>query len=106
MDGLTQWIREKAAELGLSKIGIAPADALADEGRRLKDWLGLGFHGEMAWMEREPDKRSDPRALFPNAKTVIAAAVNYFTPHRHAGDPGSGKISRYAWGDEIGRAHV
>jgi len=100
VDGLTQRIREKAAELGLSNIGIAPAHALADEGGHLKDWLGLGFHGEMAWMEREPEKRSDPRVLFPNAKTIIAAAVNYFTPHRHAGDPGSGKISRYAWGDD------
>lgn len=100
MEDLTHRIREKAAGLGISKIGIAPADALAKEGERLENWLGLGFHGGMAWMEREPEKRADPRVLFPNAKTVIAAAVNYFTPHRHTDEPGSGKISRYAWGDD------
>ena len=100
MVSLAQKIKDKAAELGISKIGIAPADALADEGRRLENWLGHGFQGEMAWMEREPEKRSDPRVLFPGAKTIIAAAVNYFTPHRHDESSESGKISRYAWGDD------
>lgn len=93
-------IRIKARDLGIQKIGIVPADALSPEGPRLKEWLDRGFHGEMAWMEREPDKRADPRLLFPPAKSVIAAAVNYFTPHRHAARDKTGKISRYAWGDD------
>src|SRR5688500_1173019 len=54
----------------------------------------------MAWMEREPEKRSDPRILFPPAQSVIVVGLNYFTPHEHENDPAKGKISRYAWGDD------
>ncbi|MGD9588935.1 MAG: tRNA epoxyqueuosine(34) reductase QueG [Pyrinomonadaceae bacterium] len=100
MHSFEQAIRQKAGELGIQKVGFAPAEALADEGSRLRSWLGRGFHGEMLWMARDPEKRADPRILFPAAKTVISAAVNYFTPHEHAETDGRGKISRYAWGDD------
>jgi len=94
---LSKKIREKAGEFGIHRIGFAPADALSIERNRLTEWLARGNHGEMRWMEREPEKRTDPRILFPPAKSVISAAVNYFTPHQHEGH---GKISRYAWGDD------
>ena len=70
------------------------------EGEFLEGWLGREFHGEMRWMEREPEKRSNPRLILPDVKSVIALALNYYTPHEHDGDPGKGKISRYAWGDD------
>ncbi len=54
----------------------------------------------MAWMEREPEKRSDPKLLFPEARSVIVLALNYYTPHEHGDDPATGKITRYAWGDD------
>ncbi len=97
MVSFSEKIREKAHELGIQKVGFAPADALSSEGPRLMQWLASGHHGEMRWMEREPEKRGDPRVLFPPARTVVSAAVNYYTPHAHAE---GGKISRYAWGDD------
>lgn len=100
MGGFAQKIKEKAFELGFCKVGIVPAAELADEAERLREWLGAGRHGEMRWMEREPEKRADPRILFPGARTVIALAMNYFTPHEHGEDTAAGKISRYAWGDD------
>ena len=93
-------IKQKAFEIGFHKIGIVPAEPLLEEHERLKDWLGGGFHGEMAWMEREPEKRSDPRLLFTEAKTVLAVALNYFTGHEHQDNAEKGKLSRYAWGDD------
>lgn len=54
----------------------------------------------MAWMAREPEKRADPKLLFPSARSVIVCALNYFTPYEHSNDPDKGKISRYAWGDD------
>ena len=100
VDLLTQKIKEKALEIGFHKIGVARAEPLEQEGARLEEWLAREFHGEMRWMEREPEKRSDPRILFPGAKSVIVVALNYYTPHEHETDETKGKISRYAWGDD------
>jgi len=95
---LTQKIKEKALELGFQKIGIVRAEPLEREGARLREWLANDRHGEMAWLAREPEKRIDPRLIFPEAKSMIVVAMNYFTPHEHG--ESVGKISRYAWGDD------
>ncbi len=100
MEQLAEKIRQKALAIGFDKVGFAPAEALSEEGYRFGEWLGRGYQGEMAWLEREPEKRADPRVLFPGAQTVIAVALNYHTPHEHSEDPMTGKISRYAWGDD------
>ena len=96
----SETIKVKAAKLGFCKVGIVPAAELSEEGARLREWLAAGRHGEMRWMERDPEKRADPQVLFPGARSVIVLAMNYFTPHEHEEDRGAGKISRYAWGDD------
>lgn len=100
MSSFADQIKRAGIEFGLNKVGIVRADALLVEGERLREWLGKGLHGEMRWMEREPEKRTDPRLIFPEARSVIVGAVNYFTPYEHKNEAGSGKISRYAWGDD------
>jgi epoxyqueuosine reductase len=100
MRSLAAQVREKALELGFCKVGIVPAQAMAKESTRLLEWLDRGFHGKMAWMNREPERRGDPKLIFPEAKSVIVVALNYFTPHEHEDSPSEGKISRYAWGDD------
>lgn len=97
----TARLKERALELGFDKIGIVPAAPLDTERVRLEEWLARGYHGEMNWMAREPERRTDPRLVMPDARSVVVLALNYFTPHAHApGDPAQGKISRYAWGDD------
>ena len=86
--------------MGFHKVGIARAEALTEESARLEEWLRRGLHGEMRWMEREPARRADPRLLLADARSVVAVALNYYTPHEHSDDPATGKISRYAWGDD------
>lgn len=100
MKEFTKKLRKKAIEIGFHKIGIARAEALNQEGENLKNWLEKGFHAEMKWMEREPEKRANPQILFEGAKSVIVLALNYFTPHEHENSEVKGKISRYAWGDD------
>ena len=97
MASFSEKIKLKAADLGIDKIGFARPEALADDGPRFMDWLKLGYHGEMAWLENEPEKRIDPKLIFPEAKSVISLAVNYYTPSKHKA---GGKISRYAWGED------
>ena len=63
-------IKAKALEIGFTSIGIVPADRSETEEVRLKEWLARGYHGSMAWMEREPEKRADPRLLMPGCRSV------------------------------------
>lgn len=97
---LAERIRQEAVAIGFDRVGIVPAEPLVDESEQLQRWLDRGFHGEMAWLGPEPEKRSDPRRLFPDARSVIVVLLNYYTPHEHRTDPQQGKISRYAWGDD------
>jgi epoxyqueuosine reductase len=96
----SQQIKERAGGEGFDKIGIVRAEKLAPESERLHEWLARGYEGQMHWMTREPEKRTDPRQIFPNARSVIVVALNYYTPHKHADNPTTGKVSRYAWGDD------
>jgi epoxyqueuosine reductase len=111
-------IKGKALELGFSQVGVVPAEPLAEEETRLRNWLARGFHGEMKWMERDPSQRADPHKIFPEARSVVVVTMNYFTPHEHRDSPprnatvsttkgsdpvthpATGKVSRYAWGDD------
>ncbi len=93
-------IKERALYEGFSKVGIAGTASLASVGRRLREWLARGYHGEMSWMARDVHKRIDPREIFPQARSVVVVALNYYTPHEHQQNPATGKVSRYAWGDD------
>lgn len=97
---LAQIIRERARFEGFNKVGIVSAASLEDEGRRLKEWLARGYQGEMRWMARDVEKRISPRAIFPAARSVVVVALNYYTPHQHQQSSVTGKVSRYAWGDD------
>ena len=96
----TEKIKARTLELGFDKVGVVPAGPLPAERERLEEWLRRGYQGEMAWMARDPAQRADPRRLFPDARSVIVAALNYYTPSQHEDNPTTGKVSRYAWGDD------
>ncbi len=93
-------IKQYGRELGFHRVGIARPDVLQNEHARLNEWLQLNYHGTMHWMERDPELRSDPSRLMENIRSVVVVVHNYYTPHEHTHRPGTGKISRYAWGDD------
>ena len=93
-------IKERARVEGFTKVGIVSAVSLDDEAQRLKEWLARGYHGAMSWMARDVEKRVSPRAIFPEARSVVVVALNYYTPQQHEDNPATGKVSRYAWGDD------
>jgi epoxyqueuosine reductase len=67
----------RAKEAGFDDIGIARADARSDLPARLDNWLALGRHGQMGWMEETAARRAAPLTLWPDAKSVIMLAMNY-----------------------------
>ncbi|HET6890911.1 MAG TPA: tRNA epoxyqueuosine(34) reductase QueG, partial [Pyrinomonadaceae bacterium] len=97
---LTQAIKQHARIIGFDLIGVVRAQALEPERRRLLEWLSRGYHADMRWMARDPETRVDPRKLFPQARSVVAVALNYYTPYQHSENSRTGKVSRYAWGDD------
>ncbi|MGE3799940.1 MAG: tRNA epoxyqueuosine(34) reductase QueG [Candidatus Kapaibacterium sp.] len=101
---ITEEIRRHAVEeLGFDLIGFAPAERLAEEGVRLGEWLARGYNGSMEWLERDPERRTDPREVLPSARSVIVVAKNYYTPYQHSEEPDYVKVSRYAWGRDYHR---
>lgn len=81
--------------LGFDLFGVAPAQPLEGQ-RHLAAWLALGFHGEMAYMERSASLRGDPRALLPEASSVICVACTYHDPPDPPPPPGHARVARYA----------
>lgn len=100
MQSATLLIKQKAKSVGFDLVGITPADPLREEGQRLAEWISRGYHATMFWMERNTDRRTDPKKIVPDAKSVISVGMNYYTPHKITDHPERGKISRYAWGDD------
>ena len=95
----THLIKSEALRLGFSHVGISKADFLEEEAPRLELWLMNNMHGKMSYMERNFDKRLDPRLLVDGAKSVVSLLLNYF-PEKEQQDPDAPKISRYAYGKD------
>lgn len=92
----TALIRSLAAAEGFEHCGIARAQKLDDDARRLEDWLSRGMQGQMHYMENHFDLRIDPTLLVPGAKSVITLLMNYFPGEQQ--EQQAPKIAKYAWG--------
>lgn len=100
MSSLKNLIQKKALELGIDKIGFAKAEMLTSEANNLEKWLLNNFHAGMEWMWTSYHKRVNPLNILSDAKSLIICAVNYYSKYEHTNDEYSGKISRYAWGED------
>ena len=127
---LAEMIKREALVLGFDAVGISrvtdssqpsafslqPGSSLSDPDTplppdpgtplphrlydRLADWLHRGYHGTMAWMTRDPSRRSDPRLVLPGCRSMVSVGMNYYTDNRANEQPGMGRIARYAWGKD------
>lgn len=98
-------IKSKAIKHGFSYCGISKADFLESEAPRLEAWLKAGKQGTMSYMERNFDKRLDPRLLVEGCKTVVSLIYNYFPPKELKIHPNGYKVSTYAWGKRLSFGH-
>lgn len=94
----TAAVKQKAKELGFSYCGVAKAEILNEDARRLEAWLNQNMHGKMQYMENHFDLRIDPTKLVPGAKSVITVLQNYFPAHKQS--PNTPHISKYAFGKD------
>jgi epoxyqueuosine reductase len=90
---------ERAKALGFDTVRIARPDAIPLAPERLQAWLEAGHHGSMEWMADTAERRADPRALWPEVRSVILLGLNYGpadNPLAELAHKDSGYISVYA----------
>jgi epoxyqueuosine reductase len=93
-------VKSKARELHFDLCGIATAGRPSRLGR-LGEWIDRGYAGEMQYLERSRDERTDPAAVLPGVRSVISLGVVYNSSHPYsttAAEAGRAAVSRYAWG--------
>ncbi len=95
----TERLKAAALDLGFSFVGVAKAEFMDEEARRLEAWLNQGYQGRMAYLENHFDKRVDPTKLVPGARSVVSLMYNYHNPDGQE-DPEAPKISQYAYGED------
>ena len=96
---ITEIIKKKAVDLGFSSCGISQARFLKEEEKKFEDWLNHGYHGSMDYLNKNFDKRLDPRKLVDGSKSVISLTYNYYPPKKLVGK-NNFIISKYAYGKD------
>ncbi|EAP89709.1 iron-sulfur cluster binding protein [Oceanicaulis sp. HTCC2633] len=74
-------VKALALEAGFSVVRVTRADEPWEAGARLKEFVGEGRHGDMAWMEDTLDRRSHPTAMWPDAKSAVVVGLDYGPEH-------------------------
>jgi len=80
-DKLKSALISDALDLGFSSVKITRPDAIAKAPARLGAFLDKERHGTMTWMEERAHWRSNPQALWPEAKSIIMLSMNYGPDH-------------------------
>src|SRR5881394_1538795 len=88
-----------ARKLGFDSCRVA-ACAAPKHTSEFRTWLQEGAAGEMSYMRGGEEKRCDPQKVLPGARSIVVLALNYFQGHAAHRAAATGKIARYAWGDD------
>lgn len=96
---LKQAIIDQAQAEGFSLCRFTDPDSIPHVPDKLSDFINAGYHGQMSWMADRQTWRANPRALWPDAQTIIMLGESYAPEHdptdilKH---PEKGAISVYA----------
>ena len=100
--GLKAHLVSFAREIGFDSCRVAACNS-PEHANVFREWLRDGAHGAMNYMQRGEEKRCDPERVLPGAQSIVVFALNYFqgdADHRAEATGRSGRIARYAWGDD------
>jgi epoxyqueuosine reductase len=103
VENLKDALIREARTLGFDCIGVTDPDAIAKAGHYFREFLDAGAHGDMDWLAASPQRRTDPRVLWPGVRSVIMLGVNYGpdeNPLSILEQRSRGAISVYARGDD------
>ena len=95
-------IERFAKELGFDGFGVT-REVPAKSVEKYKNWLSLGYEGEMSYMRRNVEKRSDLDLVLSEVKSVVCLRTNYLTADKgmeFIHDKEHGDISLYALNED------
>jgi len=92
----SQRVKELALEAGFDIAGIASVEPFERERQALDERIGAGLFSGLPWFTPERAQvAGDPRALLPEARSIICLGLSYDT-----GKGPGGVVARYAWGQD------
>ncbi len=100
---LTELIKSQAFKIGFQKVGISSPATPLKYYEYYDNWLASGKNGTMKWLETRKEERKNISTYFPQVKSIISVAINYFTGTSEkiiAGGTTQFNISNYAWGKD------
>lgn len=90
-------IKTIARKVGFDLCGVTTCHPLTENALHFEDWLSKGYQSTLGYMERNREKRFDPRLLVEEAQTAVVCAVSYknrisegYPPHHRT------KVASYA----------
>lgn len=92
-------IRELAGKAGFQHCGTTAAEPLSGEALPYREWLGRQQWGNMEYLQKNYEKRLDPRKVMPEARTVITLLTSY-NPEVEIPTEDNFIIARYARGKD------
>jgi epoxyqueuosine reductase len=96
-------LTREALALGFDAIGVTDPAATGEAGKHFLSFIEAGGHGDMDWLAARPERRADPRVLWPEVRSIIMLGVNYGpdeNPLAILQQRSRGAISVYAQGDD------
>ncbi|WP_331372993.1 tRNA epoxyqueuosine(34) reductase QueG [Sinorhizobium chiapasense] len=74
---LTAFLKSEAADKGFDICRITRPDAIPEAPARLRQFLAEGAHGTMEWLAETAERRSDPRVLWSDVRSIVMFGMNY-----------------------------
>ena len=107
---LTEKIKAEARRLGFELVGVTTPDP-PPHFNVFERWLEAGRQGEMGYLatERARQRRSDPRRILPECRSILVLGIRYADPgparpdFQYQGESSrslEGRVASYAWGED------
>jgi epoxyqueuosine reductase len=94
-----------ARELAIDVVGAAPAESYDETERHIRERRARGLFARMRFTMAQPEVSCHPETLLPGARTVVSAALSYYSPGP-APQAGEGRLPRYTWKDNYADLRV
>lgn len=98
-EALTASLKAEALAVGFDRVGVCAA-APTGGFDRFRAWLAAGYGGQMQYLTEREAAYAHPRHVLDGVRSLVMLAMGYRTRESATVGEGSGRISRYAWGDD------